>query len=52
MVEVAGIMIMMMSVMAHDDGGDGDGGVHNVVCSVFCLFVVEPTGECGWSKLL
>ena len=54
MVEVAAIMIMMMSVMAHDDDGDGDGdgGVHNVACSVCCVSLVEPTGECGWSKLL
>ena len=53
MVEVAAIMIMMMSVMAHDDDGDGDDGVHSVACSVFvCVFVVEPTGDCGWSTLL
>ena len=53
MVEVAAIMIMMMSVMAHDDDGDGNCGVRIVACSVFvCVFVVEPTGDCGWSKLL
>lgn len=52
-------MIMMMSMMVHDE--DGDGGAiddDDVPCfrdelaSYCCVLVVEPAGDCGWPELL